>query len=248
MAIENGRRPTLAARTISVRIDGELVTASEGQTVLEVARAQGKKIPTLCHLDGLSSVGTCRVCMVEQTGTDRLLPACTTPMQEGMSIRTSSAKLTLYRQMAVEMLLVERNHVCSSCVSNGHCELQELARSLGVTHARYSYNNPRLPVDMTHPRFVLDHNRCILCTRCVRVCAELEGAHVWGISARGIASRLVSDLKDDWGASQDCTSCGKCVQVCPTGALAEKGRAVCEMEKEPELVSQLAARRTAAHR
>ena len=104
--------------------------------------------------------------------------------------------------MAVELLLVERNHICSSCVSNGHCELQAMAQSLGVTHVRYAYNNPRLPVDMTHPRFVLDHNRCILCTRCVRVCAEVEGAHVWEVASRGIYSRLVSDLKDDWGQAQ----------------------------------------------
>ncbi len=155
-------------KTISVRIDGELVTAHEGDTILEAARANGKQIPTLCYLKGLSAVGACRVCMVELAGTDRLLPACTTPIQDGMSIRTSSAKLTLYRRMAVELLLVERNHICSSCVSNGHCELQSMAQSLGVTHVRYAYNNPRLPVDMSHPRFVLDHNRCILCTRCVQ--------------------------------------------------------------------------------
>jgi len=185
-------------KTISVRIDGELVAAREGQTILEAALANGKHIPTLCYLKGLSAVGACRVCMVELAGTDRLLPACTTPIQDGMSIKTVSEKLTLYRRMAVELLLVERNHVCSACVSNGHCELQSLAQSLGITHVRYSYNNPRVAVDMTHPRFVLDHNRCILCTRCVRVCAEVEGANVWEVSARGIQSRLACELKDDW--------------------------------------------------
>jgi bidirectional [NiFe] hydrogenase diaphorase subunit len=175
--------------------------------------------------------------MVELAGTDRLLPACTTPIQEGMSIKTASAKLTQYRRMAVELLLVERNHVCSACVSNGHCELQSLARSLGITHVRYSYNNPRMTVDMTHPRFVLDQNRCILCTRCVRVCAEVEGAHVWEVASRGIYSRIVSDLKDDWGKASNCTGCGKCVQACPTGALAEKGLSVMEMVKQSDAVS-----------
>lgn len=230
-------------KTVSMRIDGELVNALEGQTVLDAARAHGKHIPTLCHLEGLSAVGACRLCVVELAGTDRLLPACTTPIQEGMSIRTSSAKLTMYRKMAVELLLVERNHVCSSCVSNGHCELQSLAQKLGVTHVRYSYNNPRLPIDMTHPRFVLDHNRCILCTRCVRVCAELEGANVWELSARGIHSRLVGDMAEHWGEASSCTGCGKCVQACPTGALAEKGMGVHEMAKESEVISRLAERR-----
>jgi bidirectional [NiFe] hydrogenase diaphorase subunit len=151
-----------ATKNVSLRIDGELVAAHEGDSILEAASANGKYIPTLCYLKGLSAVGACRLCVVELAGTDRLLPACTTPVQEGMSIKTSSARLTLYRRMAVELLLVERNHICSSCVSNGHCELQSMAQSLGVTHVRYAYNNPRLAVDMTHPRFVLDHNRCII--------------------------------------------------------------------------------------
>ncbi len=233
----------MQTKTISVRIDGELVTAREGQTILEAAHANGKQIPTLCYLKGLSAVGACRVCMVELAGTDRLLPACTTPIQEGMSIKTVSAKLTQYRKMAVELLLVERNHICSACVSNGHCELQSMARELGITHVRYSYNNPGLAVDMTHPRFVLDQNRCILCTRCVRVCAEVEGAHVWEVASRGIYSRIISDLKDDWGKASNCTGCGKCVQVCPTGALAEKGLSAMEMVKNSDVVSRLAAQR-----
>ena len=228
---------------VSVRIDGELCTATEGQTIYDVASANGRYIPALCHMEGLSSAGTCRLCLVEVSGIARLLPACTTPVHSGMSVTTESENLAQNRLMALELLFVERNHICAVCVSNGHCELQALAQTLGLTHVRFPYNYPRLPVDTSHPRFVLDQNRCVLCSRCVRVCDEIEGAHVWDIAARGINSLLVSDLDRPWGDSENCTSCGKCVQACPTGALVEKGYAVEEMTKRNTVVAQLAAKR-----
>ena len=230
-------------KKLSVRIDGELISAVEGQTILQAARANGKHIPTLCDLEGLTPVGACRLCIVEISGTDRLFPACTTPVQDGMSVTTTSPKLTHYRQIAVELLLVERNHVCAVCVSNGHCELQAMATSLGITNSRYWYNYPKLPVDMTNKRFVLDHNRCILCTRCVRVCNELEGAHVWEVVSRGIHSRITSDMNQPWGEALNCTNCGKCVQACPTGALAEKSWAVEEMVKRNDNITGMALRK-----
>jgi len=230
----------MAQKKISIRIDGELVSATEGMTILEAAQGAGKEIPTLCHMAGLTAVGACRLCVVEVAGVGRLLPACTTPAQDGMSVTTVSAQLTRYRRMVIELLLVERNHVCSVCVSNGHCELQSLAKSLGVSSVRYPYNYPRLPVDLSHNRFVLDHNRCVLCTRCVRVCAEVEGAHVWEVANRGIKCRVTSELNQPWGSASSCTNCGKCVQSCPTGALIEKGFAVEEMTKRHENISALA--------
>jgi bidirectional [NiFe] hydrogenase diaphorase subunit len=228
---------------LSIRIDGEYVNALEGQTILEVARASGKYIPTLCWLEGISSVGACRLCIVEVSGIGRLLPACTTPVQDGMSVTTQSEKLQHYRRIALEFLFSERNHQCAVCVSNNHCELQAMAQSLGVTSVRYPYAFPKLAVDVSHPRYVLDHNRCILCTRCVRVCDEVEGAHVWDVSGRGIRSMVVCQMNHPWGQAQNCTSCGKCVQVCPTGAMAEKGFAVEEMVKHDRSVTRLASRR-----
>ncbi len=230
---------------ISIRIDGEYVEAWEGQTILEVARSSGKFIPSLCSFPGLSAAGACRLCVVEISGVGRLMPSCTTTVQDGMSVTTASPKLGRYRKMILELLFAERNHYCAVCVSNGNCELQALATKLGLTHVRYPYRYPSLPVDTSHEKFVLDHNRCILCTRCVRVCAELEGAHVWEIASRGIRSMLVSELDQPWGQSKSCTSCGKCVEVCPTGALAKKGSAIEEMKKASETIARLAARREA---
>jgi len=232
---------------ISIKIDGEYIEAAAGQTILEAARTNKKYIPTLCYLEGLSAVGACRLCIVEVSGVGRLLPACTTPIQNGMSVNTNSEKLLRHRQTVLEFLLLERNHYCSICVCNNHCELQAMAQRLGVTHVRFPYNYPRLPVDVSHERYVLDHNRCILCTRCVRVCAQVEGAHVWNISSRGTRSMVVCDMNKPWGDSKNCTNCGKCVQVCPTGALAEKGFAVEEMVKRDGKVTRLAARRGGHH-
>lgn len=208
-------------------------------TILDVARENDIFIPRLCELEGLSTVGACRLCLVEVKGSKKLLPACTTAVDEGMEISTNSERLQGYRKMIVEMLFTEGNHICSVCVSNGHCELQTMAQTLGVTHIHLPYRNPRKQVDASHDRFVLDHNRCVLCTRCVRVCDEIEGAHTWDVMGRGIESKVITDLNQSWGSSESCTGCGKCVQVCPTGALSEKGSSVAEMEKRRQFLPYL---------
>jgi bidirectional [NiFe] hydrogenase diaphorase subunit len=215
----------------TLQIDGRDVAGTDGQSILAVARENGIPIPTMCHLDGLSDTGGCRMCVVEVTGSPKLAPACTTAVAEGMEITTTSAELDEYRRTIVEMLYLERNHICAICVANNHCELQDRAEDLGVQHFELPPISPRVSVDATHPLFAIDHNRCIMCTRCVRVCAEVEGAHTWGVLGSGLDARVVTDMGSPWGDSTTCTSCGKCVQVCPTGALFEKGRSIAEGSK-----------------
>jgi len=216
---------------LTLQIDGKDCSARTGETILEVARENDVFIPTLCHLDGLGPVGACRLCLVEVKGSNKLLPACLTRVQEGMEVTVNSPKLAQYRLTILELLFSERNHICSVCVSNGHCELQWMAMQLGMTHIRVPYLSPRLEVDASNRRFVIDHNRCILCTRCVRVCDEIEGAHTWDVMGRGADCRVITDLNQPWGNSESCTGCGKCVNLCPTGALVEKGRSAGEMTK-----------------
>ena len=216
---------------LTLTIEGRDVAGQTGGTILQVAGENGIHIPTLCHLQGLSDVGACRLCVVEIEGQRKLFPACVTAIDEGMKVTVNSERLAAHRRRIVELLFTERNHVCSVCVADRNCRLQDLAVELGLTHFDLPLLSPQASVDATHERFGIDHNRCVLCTRCVRVCDEIEGAHTWDVMGRGTEARLITDMGIPWGASNTCTSCGKCVQVCPTGALFEKGRAVAEARR-----------------
>ncbi len=224
-------QPIKRARTKTLTIDEQSFSGRSDQSILQVAKENGITIPTLCDLEGLSSVGACRLCLVEIEGQRGLKPACTTRIKEGMVVRTQSETLTRHRRKVLSLLFAERNHVCSVCVSNGHCELQNMAGTVGMGHVEVPYLYPKLAVDASHKRFVNDPNRCILCTRCVRVCDEIEGAHILDVLSRGFDSRIIAEMGEPWGESENCTHCGKCVQVCPTGALSEKGVSVAEMAK-----------------
>ena len=183
-------------------IDGQEVSARAGQTILEVARENDINIPTLCHLDGLSDVGACRLCLVEIKGSNKLLPACVATVQEGMEVTTDTERLrkapphhprTALRRAQSHLLGLRRQRPLRAA---------DPGQEQGLTHVRLPYRNPELPVDASHERFTLDHNRCILCTRCVRVCAEIEGAHIWDVMGRGINShRSSTDLHRGLGKS-----------------------------------------------
>lgn len=218
-------------RIKTLKINGKDISARAGQTILEVARESNIFIPTLCYLEGLSKIGACRMCIVEIKDSPKLVPACVTTVWEGMEVYTDTEKVKRFQKRTLELIFSERNHTCAVCVSNNHCELQSLAQKIGMDHVSYHYIFPKMSIDASHPRFMLDHNRCILCARCVRVCAEIEGAHTWDIADRGLNAHVIIDFNQSWAESETCTGCSKCVHVCPTGALSEKGKSVTEMIK-----------------
>ena len=229
--------------TVTVTFDGVEYEAFADESVMDAARRLGVPIPSLCYLEGLSVWGGCRLCVVQVAEDHRLRPACATALAPDMEIKTDTPQLRAHRKAITEMLFAEGNHVCAVCVSNGDCELQDVAVATGMDHVRFDYQSPVRAVDATHPKYVFDPNRCILCTRCVRVCDEIEGAHVWDVAYRGADAMLVTELGKPWGESTSCTWCGKCVIVCPTGALAYQGRAVGEMHRDAGVVIRLATAR-----
>ena len=232
----------MSTLTVKLKINDVEVEVPEGTMILKAARDIGIDIPTLCNLEGLSPYGGCRLCLVEISGSPKLFPSCITPVSSGMEVTTNSERLQEYRKMAVQLLLAERTHICSVCVANDHCELQSLANQLGVDHTMFERNFTREEIDSTHDFLVIDRNRCILCTRCIRVCDEIEGVHTLDLQLRGKDAQVIMDLDNKWVNSCSCTSCRKCAKVCPVGAIYIEGEPVSHT-KNKDIAEFIKARR-----
>ena len=208
---------------ISLKIDGIEVTADEGMTILEAAKQAGIQIPTLCHHPALSNWGGCRMCVVAVEGVPRLVASCVMPVRGGMVVVTNNERIVKSRRAVLEFIFAERNHNCMFCPKSGDCELQQLAYDLQMDHMLVPQSFNSFPTDVTNEYMGIDHNRCILCGRCVRACAELAGNHVLAFQNRGPRSLIGFDLNETLNGST-CYACGVCMQVCPTGAIFSRQR------------------------
>jgi predicted molibdopterin-dependent oxidoreductase YjgC len=206
---------------MNITIDGIACEAEDGQTVLQVARANGIHIPTLCDMPELTPTGACRVCMVEIDGARGLSAACSSPASEGMNVRTDTERVLDARRFVVELLLSCHPLDCLTCDKGGDCALQNLAYDLGVTGTRTKGEMHDYRVDTSNPFIVRDYNKCILCQRCVRTCDEIQGIQAIKNSYRGFDTKVTTAF-DSTLQESNCAFCGQCVQVCPVGALTEK--------------------------
>jgi predicted molibdopterin-dependent oxidoreductase YjgC len=207
---------------VQITINGKQIEVPEGTTVLRAAEMAGIQIPRLCDHKELTPYGGCRLCIVEVQGVRVPMASCTLPVNNGMVVNTETEALKKSRKFVLSMLFSERNHFCPFCqVSGGDCELQNAAYHEEMTHwpIQPGWNN--FVVDTSHPYFVLDNNRCILCRRCVRACAEMAGSFTLSVAERGAKSMIVADTDVPLGEST-CIKCGSCVQVCPTGAIIDR--------------------------
>ncbi|MGB9868142.1 MAG: [FeFe] hydrogenase, group A [Bacillota bacterium] len=202
-----------------ITVDGVQVKLDGEKNILEVIHKAGMNLPTFCYLSELSVYGSCRMCMVEVDG--RLVPACSTPPADGMQIKTNTERLRKIRRTIIELLLANHDRECTSCERNGSCRLQSIAYQLGIDKIRFPESPKNHTVDMSSPAIVRNPNKCILCGDCVRMCREVQGLGVLDLQFRG-SKVAVGPAFGKPIAEVDCTNCGQCVQVCPTGALSVK--------------------------
>ncbi|MDX1458871.1 MAG: 2Fe-2S iron-sulfur cluster-binding protein, partial [Marinobacter sp.] len=215
--------PVESGRTVSLTIDGQSVEVPEGTSVLRAAAIAGIQIPKLCASDNLEAFGSCRLCAVEIEGRRGLPASCTTPVAEGMSVNTQTPRVAKLRRNVMELYISDHPLDCLTCPANGDCELQDMAGAVGLREVRYGYegkNHLDAGKDQSNPYFTFDASKCIVCSRCVRACEEVQGTFALTIDGRGFDSKVAAGQDEDFMDS-DCVSCGACVQACPTATLME---------------------------
>jgi len=202
------------------RLDGKEIPFTLGQTIMDATLAAGGYIPHLCHEPGYTPHGSCRVCVVKVGG--RTVSACTAPAADGIEVDSSSMELQDTRRAILQMLFVEGNHICPGCEKSGACRLQALAYYTGMLTPRFSHFSPRREVDASHPDFIIDFNRCILCELCVRASRERDGKQVFAVSGRGLDSHLVIDSPSGKLGDSSFEGRDRAASICPVGAILPK--------------------------
>ncbi len=206
---------------IELRVDGQTIEAKEGETILSALKREGIHVPTLCHMDGLTPTGACRLCVVELEGAPNFVPACSFPVAPGMKIQTRTPKVLDARRTIVELLLSNHPDDCLYCARSGKCDLQELSQSLGIRQRLYRGKRNIKEKDMSSPSLVRDPEKCILCGRCVRVCEEIQGVGAIDFVGRGCKAFIGTAFDQGLNVSS-CINCGQCIIACPTGAIVER--------------------------
>ena len=222
--IDFGTPKSESTELVTLEIDGVSVSVPKGTSVMRASIESGINVPKLCATDSLESFGSCRLCMVEIEGRRGYPASCTTPAENGMKVKTQSPKLQSLRKGVMELYISDHPLDCLTCPTNGNCELQTMAGTVGLREVRYGYegkNHLDLKKDESNPYFTYDASKCIVCNRCVRACEETQGTFALTISGRGFESR-VSPGQSEAFMDSECVSCGSCVQACPTATLTEK--------------------------
>jgi formate dehydrogenase major subunit len=210
-------------KAVTLTIDGQPVTVPKGTSVMAAAMMLGTEIPKLCATDSLEPFGSCRLCLVEIEGRRGTPASCTTLVEEGMVVHTQTDRLAKLRRGVMELYISDHPLDCLTCSANGDCELQDMAGAVGLREVRYGYdgaNHLDAPKDVSNPYFTFEDSKCIVCSRCVRACEEVQGTFALTIQGRGFDSRVSPGGMDFFGS--ECVSCGACVQACPTATLNEK--------------------------
>jgi formate dehydrogenase major subunit len=222
--IDYGTPRSRATKEVTLTVDGQSVTVPEGTSIMRAAMELGTQIPKLCATDMLDAFGSCRLCLVEIEGRAGTPASCTTPVAPGMVVHTQTDRLKRIRKGVMELYISDHPLDCLTCSANGDCELQDMAGAVGLRDVRYGYAGEKHPnpgKDETNPYFTYDPSKCIVCSRCVRACEEVQGTFALTIAGRGFDSVVSPGMQESFLGSE-CVSCGACVQACPTATLNEK--------------------------